>query len=117
MNKNPLNNRLIKLFPIIGEIYPTYKGGAFDLDTPAIDFYRELFLPLLAEAIGKKDNDFIDKSLLMIEEDLRSSEDSRNTLAASLLVSLHEGYDADFDLLPTLPKTKKYITDWILNTD
>ena len=117
MKKDPLNNLLLDTFPSLRESYVTYKGGTFDLDTPAHAFYEELFVPYIASLIKEKNENEIQKAFSFIEELMISDDEQQTDIAMkAILTPLYEKYHFDLALLPLKEKSLDYYLTWLIQS-
>ena len=116
MKKDIKNNLLLDEFPILQDYYLEIKGGVFDLDTPAYNFYKEVFTSYLISCIKADKKDEIKHCFSFVERLLESDDELDNDLAMkAILTPLYEDYQIDLSKYELGEKSLAYYKTWLLN--
>jgi hypothetical protein len=115
MKHDPLNHQLLEEFPYLKENYLKIKEGVFDLDTPSVNFYQEIFLPYFLQVIQSKDEKEIVHCCTFIENLLCDEDEKSNILAMNgILCPLYESRKINFDSIPFGTRAKSYYENWLM---
>ena len=118
MKKNPLNHLLLETFPPLESRYQTYKGGTFDLDTPAVSFYEEIFVSYLIERVEVNDLAEVNKCFDFIEMLMSEEDEMYNDVAIKgILIPLYESENIDLEKCPLGTKSFEYYKTWLVQSN